>query len=148
VRLALDTNFLVYAEGANGGAKEKIAEQIVKRLPVDTTFVPVQVLGELFRVLVRKVGRRPQAARASLLSWQNSFPVIETSHSILLAAVDLSVEHQLKIWDAVILAAAASAGCRLLLSEDLQEGFTWSGVTVTNPFAAKKHNLLQQLLEE
>jgi predicted nucleic acid-binding protein len=148
VRLALDTNFLVYAEGVNGKAKEKIAEQIVKRLPVDTTFVPVQVLGELFRVLVHKAGRKPQAARASLLSWQNTFSVIDTSHGCLLAAVDLSVDHGLGIWDAVILAAAASVGCHLLLSEDLHEGFTWSGVTVTNPFAVQKHHLLEQLLGE
>ena len=40
--------------------------------------------------------------------------------------------------DAVILSAAAESGCRLLLSQDLQEGFTWNGVTVTNPFAPRK----------
>ena len=45
------------------------------------------------------------------------------------------------------LAAAAEAGCRLLLSEDLQDGFTWSGVTVVNPFAEKKHELLAGILE-
>jgi hypothetical protein len=28
----------------------------------------------------------------------------------------------------------------------MQEGFTWGGVTVTNPFAAKKHELLSGLL--
>ncbi|HZC22176.1 MAG TPA: VapC toxin family PIN domain ribonuclease, partial [Candidatus Binatia bacterium] len=49
-------------------------------------------------------------------------------------------------WDAIILSAAAEAGCRLLLSEDLQAGFTWNGVTVANPFAAKKHELLAELL--
>jgi hypothetical protein len=34
----------------------------------------------------------------------------------------------------------------LLLSEDLQEGFTWRGVTVTNPFASALHPLLAALL--
>jgi hypothetical protein len=34
----------------------------------------------------------------------------------------------------------------LLLSEDLQDGFTWHGVTVTNPFAPRKHALLDALL--
>src|SRR5438309_751380 len=48
--------------------------------------------------------------------------------------------------DAVILASAADAGCRLLLSEELQEGFTWSGVTVTNPFVASRHPLLDAML--
>jgi hypothetical protein len=37
-------------------------------------------------------------------------------------------------------------GFRLLLSEDLQDGFTWRGVTVTNPFAAALHPLLAALL--
>ena len=39
-------------------------------------------------------------------------------------------------------AVAADAGCRLLLSEDLQDGFTWRGVTVVDPFADKPHPLL------
>ena len=44
------------------------------------------------------------------------------------------------------MSAAADASCRLLLSEDLQDGFTWSGVTVANPFAAARHPLLDALL--
>jgi len=48
----------------------------------------------------------------------------------------------------VIFAASAAGGCRLLLSEDLQEGFTWGGVTAVNPFAAKRHELLAGALEE
>ena len=36
---------------------------------------------------------------------------------------------------------------RLLLSEDLQDGFTWRGVTVANPFSASPHPLLAGLLE-
>ncbi|MCA7120267.1 MAG: hypothetical protein LGL72_12845 [Acidibrevibacterium sp.] len=42
----------------------------------------------------------------------------------------------------------SQAGCRLLLSEDLQEGFTWAGVTVVNPFSSPRHALLNALLEE
>ncbi|HTU42479.1 MAG TPA: PIN domain-containing protein [Candidatus Aquilonibacter sp.] len=147
MRVALDTNFLAYAEGVNDGAKQKIAEHIIKQIPVDTTFVPLQVLGELFRVLVGKARRTPESARKSILSWQHSFPVIETSHSILLSAIDLAADKTFHIWDAVILASAASASCRLLLTEDMQEGSTWSGVTVVNPFAAKRHRLLEALIE-
>jgi hypothetical protein len=46
---------------------------------------------------------------------------------------DLATDHQLGIWDAVILAAASQSGCRLLLFEDLQHGFSWGGLTVVNP---------------
>ena len=59
--------------------------------------------------------------------------------------MDLAVHHVLSIWDAVILSAAAAAGCRLLLSEDLQDGFTWNGVTVVNPFPGRRHPLLAAL---
>ena len=56
MRVALDTNILVYAEGINDAAKQKTALQIIERLPEDSTFLPVQVLGELFRVLVTYFG--------------------------------------------------------------------------------------------
>jgi predicted nucleic acid-binding protein len=62
--------------------------------------------------------------------------------------MELSARHQLAFWDAVVLAAAADATCRLLLSADFQDGFTWSGVTVVNPFAAAPHPLLNVLLAE
>ena len=146
MRIALDTNVLAYVEGVNGAPRKKAALTILEKLPVNSIFVPVQVLGELFHVLVRKAGIPPKQARATILTWRDTFPLIETSPSVLLAAIDLVADHNLGIWDAIILSAAAEAGCRLLLSEDLQDGFTWNGVTVTNPFAAKKHELLAGLL--
>ncbi len=146
MRVALDTNILAYAEGVNGISRKKSALEIVEKLPAESTFLPIQVLGELFYVLVRKAALPPKRARAAILSWQDTFPQIETSPSVLKSAIDLSADDDLSIWDAVILSAAAAAGCRLLLSEDLHEGFTWNGVTVTNPFAAKRNELLEDLL--
>jgi len=146
VRVALDTNILAYAEGVNGGAMKRVALELIQKLPEGATLLPVQVLGELFNLLVRKAGRTRAKARTAILSWRDAFPVIETSDEIMLAAADLATDHQLGIWDAVIMSAAAEAGCRLLLSEDLQQGFTWKGVTVTNPFSAAKHPLLESLL--
>jgi len=148
VRVALDTNILAYAEGVNGASRKEAALELVQKLPQNATFLSVQTLGELFNVLVRKAGRTPVNARTAILNWRDAFPLIETTPAIMLAAADLATDYQLGIWDAVILSAAAEAGCRLLLSEDLQEGFTWSGVTVTNPFLPAKHLLLGALLEE
>lgn len=147
MRVALDTNVMAYAEGVNGAAKKKIALEVLDALPEGSILVPVQTLGELFNLLVKKAGWSASDARSSLLSWRDSFPLIETSAAVMLAAVELAKDHQLSIWDAVILAGSAEAGCRLLLSEDLHEGFTWRGVTVVNPFAVTKHDLLTALLE-
>jgi predicted nucleic acid-binding protein len=148
VRVALDTNVLAYAEGVNGADRRNVALNLIRRLPQEATVVPVQVLGELFNVLVRKGGKSRSDAREALLSWRDTFPVVGTAPEIMLAAADLATDHQLAIWDAVILSAASQAGCRLLLSEDLQEGFTWGGVTVVDPFSSPWHALLQALLRE
>jgi predicted nucleic acid-binding protein len=146
MRIALDTNILVYAEGVNGALRAKPTVELIKKLPESSTFLPVQVLGELFRVLVGKAAFPPPEARAVVLRWRDTFPLIETSQSILVAALDLAADHGLSVWDAVILSAAAASGCRLLLSEDMQDGFIWNGVTVANPFAAVLHPLLDSLL--
>ena len=147
MRLALDTNILAYAEGVNGEPRQQISLDLISRLPRASTFISVQVLGELFRVLVGKSPISPKAAQTRIASWLASFPLIETSPLVLSSAIELAAQHRLRIWDAIILGASAEADCRLLLSEDLEDGFTWGGVTVVNPFAAKKHEFLAELLE-
>ena len=146
MNVALDTNVLAYAEGMHDGAKRDQALQLLQSLPPESTFIPVQALGELFNVLVRKAKWSKEKAGKAALSWGDTFPFIETSNDVMLAATDLAGAHQLGIWDAIILSAAADARCRLLLSEDLQDGFTWRGLTVTNPFSPLRHPLLSALL--
>lgn len=146
MRVALDTNILIYAEGLNGAAMQKSSLDLLNALPRDIVIVPAQTVGEFFQVLVRKAKRTPAQARAAILSWCNIFPIAETSQSVLLSAAELAVTHHLSLWDGVILASAVEAGCRLLLSEDLHPGFTWNSVTVANPFTTPKHPLLENLL--
>ena len=148
MRVALDTNILAYAEGVNGASMKKAALDLVNKLPQASVVLPVQALGELFHVLVRKAGRPPADARAAILSWRNAFALIETSAEIMLAASDLAINNQFGIWDAVIVCASAEADCRILLSEDMQDGFIWKGVTIVNPFARSRHPLLEALLNQ
>ncbi len=148
MRVALDTNVLAYAEGVNGPSMKTLALDLVNGLPQGSVVLPVQALGELFQVLVRKAGRSRPSARSAILSWRDAFSLLETSPQTMLAAADLAVTHQFGIWEAVILSAAAEADCTLLLSEDMQEGFIWQGVTIANPFARTKHPSLRALLSE
>jgi predicted nucleic acid-binding protein len=148
VKVALDTNVLAYAEGTNGADMKDAALRLIHALPAASVALPVQALGKLFNVLVLKAKRPASTARAAILSWRDAYAVVDTSPVVMLNAADLSTDHHLRIWDAVILSASAEAGCRLLLSEDLQEGFTWRGVTVTNPFGATPHPLLTTLIGE
>ena len=146
MRLALDTNILVYAEGLNGVVMQQSALDLLDALPRNIVVLPAQVIGELFQVLVRKARRSPAQARAAILTWCEGFDLADTSQPVLLGAAELAVTHRLNFWDAIVLSSASEAGCRLLLSEDLKPGFTWNAVTVANPFASPKHPLLEHLL--
>ena len=115
-------------------------------LAADSLVIPAQVLGELFRVLTRKARWPAKRAQAAVSDWQASASVPPTTASTLSAALDLAVDHAIPIWDAVVLSVAAEAGCRVLLSEDYAEGFTWRGLTVVNPFAPERHPLLAAAL--
>lgn len=142
---ALDTNVLAYAEGLNGASMEEQALDLLENMRQGTVFIPVQVLGELYHLLVRNGGRTPDQARSAILAWRDVFPLIDTTAAILLAALDLATR-QFSFWDAVILSASAEASCQMLLSEDMQEGFVWRGVTILNPFSKAPHPLLKSLL--
>jgi predicted nucleic acid-binding protein len=144
MKVGLDTNILAYAEGVNRDDQRDAAIALIRSLPDHETFVPVQALGELYNILVRKAGLGPPQARQRIVAVRDTFIVIATSPAVLMAALDLAADHRLNVWDSVMLAAAAQADCRVLLSEDMQDGFTWSGLTVVNPFALEPSPLLEQ----
>lgn len=146
MRVALDTNILAYAEGIGEAARHDASLNLLARLPAASVVLPAQTLGELFRVLTGKAKCPPDAARTRIQQWADSFEVADSTWSAFQSAFDLTVDHNLQIWDALILAVTAENHCRLLLSEDMQDGFTWRGVTVVNPYRIPAHPLFSSLL--
>jgi predicted nucleic acid-binding protein len=145
MKIALDTNIIVYAEGADDATRQARALRVLSGVPRERFSISIQVLGELFNVLVRRGMPRDQA-RDKVLFWRQTLAIVDSTPVLMDAAFDLAQRHKLRIWDALILAAAAEARCELLLSEDFQDGFSWRGVMVANPFAAKPHPKLASLL--
>ncbi len=141
MKVGVDTNILAYAEGVNGQPRQETTNAWLEAAPIGEVVIPAQVLGELFNVLTRKAGRSRADARAAVLAWRHAYPVIDTSADVLMQATSVARQHGLGIWDAVVLAAASTAGCHWLLSEDLQDGFTWGGVTVVNPYVTAAERL-------
>ena len=95
----------------------------------------IQVLNEYYVTVTRKLdpGMAPENAWAdvrALLAWDPQ-PVYR---DLLLRAHDVEDRHGLSWWDSMIVAAAQLQNCSLLLTEDLQDGWSCDGVTVCNPF--------------
>ena len=109
-----------------------------------------EILGLPFGTMVDPVGKGVERALAVLHRASAIGRGPQFAESGLRAAfadgIDLASDRGLTIWDSVVLAASAEAECRLLLSEDLQEGFTWRGVTVANPFAPVLNPILAAML--
>jgi predicted nucleic acid-binding protein len=136
MRIALDTNLLVYAEAVPGDPRSRQMHTWLARLPTADVVLPLQVLGELHRVLVQKVRWERSQAQSAVDDWMASYESAPASAETFQAALQMSSDHQVSTWDAIILAVAAQERCRYLLSEDYQHGFAWRSTRVVNPFSA------------
>lgn len=134
VRSFLDSNVIVYTDDPDEHAKRERAVQLVAAARrTGLGVVSTQVLQEYFNATTRKLATPAAAARVKVEALTR-LSVVQVDAALILAAIDLHGLHRLSIWDALILQAAAAAGCRELLSEDMQPGFRHAGVVVVNPF--------------
>ena len=131
----VDTNVVVYAFDDDEPARQRRAQDVLSE-PEAMLVVSTQVLAEFFVTVTRKLERPLDASTArQAVSELAELPVVATDARLVIDAVDLAQEHQLSLWDALIVQAAVTAGCTTLLSEDLADGSVLAGVRVDNPFA-------------
>ncbi len=125
-----DTNVLIYAFAA-GDRRSARAETLLAEGGV----IGVQVLNEFTNVVRRKLGWDwPQVHAALGVIAELTGPALSLTADIHTLAVKLARDSSLSFYDALIVAAAADADCRVLLTEDLQHGRKFGGVMIQNPF--------------
>ena len=133
-RVFLDSNILLYCEDSANPSKQKRAlELLLEHQQRKTGVVSVQVLQEFFVNATRKLGIDAALARQKIEIYSR-FDVVEPSVADVLSAIDLHRLRVISYWDALIVRCAKQAGCRVLLTEDLQHGQVIDGVRVVNPF--------------
>lgn len=129
-----DSNILVYAEDSADAVKQqKAISLILEHGRQRTGVLSVQVLGEYFSAVTRKLRLDPAVARAQV-EFYSRFRVIEPTVVDVLGAIDLHRLHSISYWDSLIIRCAIQSGCSVLLSEDLQHGQNFDGVRIVNPF--------------
>jgi predicted nucleic acid-binding protein len=132
----VDTNVLVYARDASEPLKQPRAAEWLHELWTDQRGrTSIQVLSEYYTTVTRKLRPGLPADEAwedvtALLAWEPQ----EIDRTVIVRARDIERRHSLSWWDAMIVAAAQLQNCEVLLSEDLQHGWTCGTVTVRNPF--------------
>lgn len=134
-RTFFDSNVLVYAFDDSAPAKQKQAQELLNGVPIDSLVLSTQVLGEFYWTATRKIPAPLTRAEArSVVNWLSDFLIIPIEKGIVLEALALCESAQIAYWDALIVAAAKSAGCTRILSGDLNHGQVIDGVRIENPF--------------
>lgn len=130
----VDTNVLIYAIDQADPEKQVAAAlwraELWKSRRGRVSF---QVLHEFFVKVTQKWPDSRESARAEvrdLLAWQ---PVVLDA-VVLEQACKIQERYRLSFWDSLIVAAAKVAGCRYLLTEDLQADQDLAGILVVSPF--------------
>jgi predicted nucleic acid-binding protein len=106
----------------------------------------LQSLAECFRVLTTKLGFDPRRGRREIEGFRTAFPVCAADPGDLDRPWQRSNVTAFSFWDARLWAPARRAGCRVLFSEDLQDGRRLDGVLFVNPFDAAKRKLVDLAL--
>ena len=134
LRLTFDTNVLVYAAHSQAGDKHARAASLVSRAAGADCVLTVQSLAEFYYVITRKAAIAVADASPFVSHWAGIFEVATADARALERAIEAVRDHSLGFWDALLWSTARQAGCRLLLSEDFQDGRNLGGVRFVNPF--------------
>jgi predicted nucleic acid-binding protein len=141
-RVFVDSNVFLYAVDEADPPKQQVARNWRAELWKSRRGrVSFQVLGEFYVNAVRKRPAASKAARAEvrdLLAWN---PIV-TDAALLEWGWKIQDRYNLSYWDALIVAAAKTASCRYLLTEDLQAGQQLDGIEVVNPFLRSPASVL------
>ena len=128
----IDTNILVYAYDSNDPAKREYAQQLLRNcISDDTAVLSAQVLSEFFTVVTKRIPNPLSTEEAEqVLDILGILPVVEVDYRLVRRAIDLHRLYGISYWDSLIVAAAHRAGCKQILTEDLNAGQSYQGVLV------------------
>lgn len=133
----IDTNVFIYQLDGTDARKQRVAEGIVREaLTTGSGCISSQVVQECLNVALRKaaVPLSTSDARAYLDAVLLPLMQVMVSDALYHRALDVRERWHFGFYDSIIVAAALTAGCRTLLSEDLQHGQKLDGLAIVDPF--------------
>lgn len=131
-----DTNILVYANDSSEKEKQNIARDLIKdSLHKQNGVISVQVLSEFWVTVTQKI-KTPlsiEIAEKEIELFQ-LMEIIGLDYHLFKEAIRFQRLIQISYWDALILAASHSSGCKKIYTEVLNHGQTISNMELCNPF--------------
>lgn len=133
-RVFVDSNVWCYSLDPRSGEKQAMAKRAIHELALKgSVVISTQVANEVFAVATRKLGI-PAIDAKNVLRNMFLHETVTVDQAIIGLAIDFCLIEQISYWDALMLAAASSANCSVLLTEDMSSGSILQGVRIQNPF--------------
>lgn len=136
----IDTNIFIYSFDESAGTKQNAAKQIIQHgLESAQGTISYQVIQEFLNVATKKFDPPLDSDDAKIFVSNTLRPLLRVHSSLELFSTGLEIQkrYRLSFYDSLIVAAAINASCKVLYSEDLQDGFTIDKLKVVNPFLRK-----------
>ncbi|MGH6956484.1 MAG: PIN domain-containing protein [Caulobacteraceae bacterium] len=134
--ITADTNVLVYLWDNYVPTKTSVAALAVSSLMERASLLGLQVIGETQNALRRKLRQPPWQAAQNARALLSAFDTFVASEANVAESLTMMAAGRLSYWDALLITAARDAGCRTLLSEDMQDGARFGDLEILNPFGA------------
>ena len=130
----LDTNVLVYAVDARDVRKQHAAKAIVMAARNPSEYaISSQVLNEFSNVAVNKLKKTLDETRAFVEMFM-TINSVDVKSQWTVQAIEIMGRYNIQFYDSLLLATAKAVGCSDFLTEDLNDGQTYCGINVVNPF--------------
>jgi predicted nucleic acid-binding protein len=140
----VDTNVLVYARDASEPDKQPRARAWMDALwRARAGRISVQVIEEYYVTVTTKLdpGLDAEEARSDVRAL-GAWRPLPLDADLVASAWEVEDRYIFSFWDALVVAAARRAGCRRLLSEDLQAGQDLGELQVVDPFEVTPDEVL------
>ncbi|MBL8907670.1 MAG: PIN domain-containing protein [Rhizobiales bacterium] len=144
VPVFVDSNVWVYKNSTTETWKATRARNWIETLQdTNDIWISYQVVVEFYNVVLRGAVSDEEALTAredvrDLLTLQ----VIPYDDDLIFRAFAIEDRYRFSWWDCLIVAAALKAGCRYLLTEDMQHRQTLDGLIIIDPFQSEPAEIL------
>lgn len=130
----IDSNVFVYFADGRNPKKQAIARTVLADAIGNRQYViSSQVLNEFANVSLKKLEMTEDEVRRYVEEFQH-IRVVFQQNVLTVRALEIRKQYGLQFYDSLLLATAESAGCDIFLTEDLNDGQTYCGIKVVNPF--------------
>ncbi len=133
-KVFIDTNIWVYSFIEENVRKRNFIlgflEDILNKAVI---IVSIQVINEFHYVCLKKYKLKDSEIYKFVKDIKSIAKVVPINFTVYKTSFELRKKYNFSFWDSLIVASTLKNNCKILFSEDMQDGFQINDLTIKNP---------------